>query len=187
MKAQLQQQLDLIIKKHDTPKSNKAVATETQTTHSAQTPKVEAPAQTETAPKSPSYYQAFKSYITDNINNGYAYLKDAYSYYSKKYEDAKYYVGKYYKYKGIIDPIVLATLGDGWKSHITPIKIEEKNGALYNTYAKARNYVTEGINTGKVLYAFYQNPNTVKNAIKVAETANSITSTISSIWSSLWK
>ena len=194
MKERLQKQLDLIIQKHDTQKSSTTVATETQTTPNAETPEVEAPTQVETTPKAPSYYQTFKNYVTDGynklsdtFNKGYKYVADTYNGYSKKYEDAKYYVGKYYEYKGIVDKTVLTTLGGGLKTHIAPLEINDKNTALYNAYAKTRNYVTEGINTGKVLYAFYQNPNTVKNAIKVAETANSITSTISNIWSSLWK
>ncbi|QDW99829.1 hypothetical protein DWB90_00215 [Staphylococcus chromogenes] len=114
-------------------------------------------------------------------------MADTYKDYSKKYQDAKYYVGKYYQYKRIIDPIVLGTLGSGWDSHISPITINKDNGVLYNTYAKAHNYVTEGINTGKVLYAFYQNPNTVKNAIKVAETATTFKNTVSNLLSVFWK
>lgn len=193
MQERLQKQLDLIIQKHATSKTT--VATETLSSNqNTEAPKVEAPAKTETAPKSPGYYQAFKNYVTDGynklsetFNKGYKYVTDTYKDYSKKYEDAKYYVGKYYEYKGIVDKTVLSALGGGLKTHIAPLEIKNDNTAMYNAYAKVRNYVTEGINTGKVLYAFYQNPNTVKNAIKVAEAANSITSTISSIWSSLWK
>ncbi|QDW90541.1 immunoglobulin-binding protein sbi [Staphylococcus chromogenes] len=194
MKERLQKQLDLILQKHDTQKPGTTVATETQTTQKAETPKVEAPVQTETAPKAPSYYQTFKNYVrdgynklSDTFNKGYNYVADTYKDYSKKYQDAKYYVGKYYQYKRIIDPIVLGTLGSGWDSHISPITINKDNGVLYNTYAKARNYVTEGINTGKVLYAFYQNPNTVKNAIKVAETATTFKNTVSNLLSVFWK
>lgn len=193
MQERLQKQLDLIIQKHATSKTT--VATETLSSNqNTEAPKVEAPAKTETAPKSPGYYQAFKNYVTDGynklsetFNKGYKYVTDTYKDYSKKYEDAKYYVGKYYEYKGIVDKTVLSALGGGLKTHIAPLEIKNDNTAMYNAYAKVRNYVTEGINTGKVLYAFSQNPNTVKNAIKVAEAANSITSTISSIWSSLWK
>ncbi|MCO4331870.1 C3-binding domain-containing protein [Staphylococcus hyicus] len=193
MQERLQKQLDLIIQKHATSKTT--VATETLSSNqNTEAPKLEAPAKTETAPKSPGYYQAFKNYVTDGynklsetFNKGYKYVTDTYKDYSKKYEDAKYYVGKYYEYKGIVDKTVLSALGGGLKTHIAPLEIKNDNTAMYNAYAKVRNYVTEGINTGKVLYAFYQNPNTVKNAIKVAEAANSITSTISSIWSSLWK
>ena len=191
MQDRLQKQLDLIIQKHATSKTT--VATETLSSNQnteapkVEAPKVEAPAKTETAPKSPGYYQAFKNYISETFNNGYKYVTDTYNSYKTKYDNAKYYVGKYYDYKGIVDKSVLITLGGGLNSYINPLETKDEYSTLYNAYAKTRNYITEGINTGKVLYAFYQNPNTVKNAIKVAEAANSITSTISSIWSSLWK
>ena len=194
VKERLQKQLDLILQKHDTQKPGTTVATETQTTQKAETPKVEAPVQTETAPKAPSYYQTFKNYATDGynklsdtFNKGYNYVADTYKDYSKKYQDAKYYVGKYYEYKTYIDKAVITTLGGGWNSHISPITIKKENGALYNSYANVRNYITEGINTGKVLYAFYKNPGVVKAAIDTANTVSSITGTISSFFSSLLK
>lgn len=188
MQERLQKQLDLIIQKHATSKTT--VATETLSSNqNTEAPKVEAPAKTETAPKSPGYYQAFKNYVTDGynklsetFNKGYKYVTDTYKDYSKKYEDAKYYVGKYYEYKGIVDKSVLITLGDGLNSYIKPLEISDKNTAIYNTYAKARNYVTEGINTGKVLYAFYKNPGVVKTAIDTANTVSSITSFFTSFW-----
>ncbi|OSP22020.1 C3-binding domain-containing protein [Staphylococcus agnetis] len=186
MQERLQKQLDLIIQKHATSKTT--VATETLSSdQNTEAPKVEAPAKTETAPKSPGYYQAFKNYISETFNNGYKYVTDTYNSYKTKYDNAKFYADKYFKYKRLIDPIVLATLGDGWKSHITPLEIKEGNGTLYNTYAKARNYVTEGINTGKVLYAFYQNPTFVKATIKTANTVSSLTSSFTNLFSSLWK
>ncbi|WP_305850423.1 C3-binding domain-containing protein [Staphylococcus hyicus] len=186
MQERLQKQLDLIIQKHATSKTT--VATETLSSNqNTEAPKLEAPAKTETAPKSPGYYQAFKNYISETFNNGYKYVTDTYNSYKTKYDNAKFYADKYFKYKRLIDPIVLATLGDGWKSHITPLEIKEGNGTLYNTYAKARNYVTEGINTGKVLYAFYQNPTFVKTTIKTANTVSSLTSSFTSLLSSLWK
>lgn len=186
MQERLQKQLDLIIQKHATSKTT--VATETLSSNqNTEAPKVEAPAKTETAPKSPGYYQAFKNYISETFNNGYKYVTDTYNSYKTKYDNAKFYADKYFKYKRLIDPIVLATLGDGWKSHITPLEIKEGNGTLYNTYAKARNYVTEGINTGKVLYAFYQNPTFVKATIKTANTVSSLTSSFTNLFSSLWK
>lgn len=186
MQERLQKQLDLIIQKHATSKTT--VATETLSSNqNTEAPKVEAPAKTETAPKSPGYYQAFKNYISETFNNGYKYVTDTYKNYSKKYEDAKYYVGKYYDYKTYIDKAVITTLGGGWNSHISPITIKKENGALYNSYANVRNYITEGINTGKVLYAFYKNPGVVKAAIETANTVSSITGTISSFFSSLLK
>ena len=193
MQERLQKQLDLIIQKHATSKTT--VATETLSSNqNTEAPKVEAPAKTETAPKSPGYYQAFKNYVTDGynklsetFNKGYKYVTDTYKDYSKKYKDAKYYVGKYYEYKGIVDKTVLSALGGGLKTHIAPLEIKNDNTAMYNAYAKVRNYVTEGINTGKVLYAFYQNPGVVKAAIDTANTVSSITGTISSFFSSLLK
>lgn len=186
MQERLQKQLDLIIQKHATSKTT--VATETLSSNqNTEAPKVEAPAKTETAPKSPGYYQAFKNYISETFNNGYKYVTDTYKDYSKKYKDAKYYVGKYYQYKGIVDKSVLSALGGGLKTHIAPLEIKNDNTAIYNAYAKVRNYVTEGINTGKVLYAFYKNPGVVKAAIDTANTVSSITGTISSFFSSLLK
>lgn len=194
MKERLQKQLDLIIQKHDTQKPSTTVAAETQTIQKAETPKVEAPVQTETAPKAPSYYQTFKNYVTDGynklsdtFNKGYKYVADTYKDYSKKYEDAKYYVGKYYEYKGIVDKSVLITLGGGLNSYINPLETKDEYSTIYNAYAKTRNYVTEGINTGKVLYAFYQNPSFVKTTIKTANTVSSLTSSFTNLLSSLWK
>ncbi|MDP4469167.1 C3-binding domain-containing protein [Staphylococcus hyicus] len=186
MQERLQKQLDLIIQKHATSKTT--VATETLSSNqNTEAPKVEAPAKTETAPKSPGYYQAFKNYISETFNNGYKYVTDTYNSYKTKYDNAKYYVGKYYDYKGIVDKTVLSALGGGLKTHIAPLEIKNDNTAIYNAYAKTRNYITEGINTGKVLYAFYKNPGVVKAAIDTANTVSSITGTISSFFSSLLK
>lgn len=193
MQERLQKQLDLIIQKHATSKTT--VATETLSSNqNTEAPKVKAPAKPETAPKSPGYYQAFKNYVTDGynklsetFNKGYKYVTDTYNSYKTKYDNAKYYVGKYYEYKGIVDKTVLSALGGGLKTHIAPLEIKNDNTAMYNAYAKVRNYVTEGINTGKVLYAFYQNPGVVKAAIDTANTVSSITGTISSFFSSLLK
>ncbi|PTH58263.1 C3-binding domain-containing protein [Staphylococcus agnetis] len=189
MQDRLQKQLDLIIQKHDTQKPSTTVATETQTTQKAETPKVEALVQTETAPKAPSYYQTFKNYVTDGynklsetFNKGYKYVADTYNGYKTKYDNAKYYVEKYYEYKGIVDKSVLITLGGGLNSYINPLETKDEYSTLYNAYAKTRNYVTEGINTGKVLYAFYQNPGVVKAAIDTANTVSSITNFFSSIF-----
>lgn len=172
MQDRLQKQLDLIIAKLDNARLTKT------TDKNEVTPIVTEPKQTEKvekAPQSPSYYQAIKNYISETFNS-----------YKAKYDNAKFYADKYFKYKRAIDPIVLATLGDGLKSHITPLTIKEENGALYNSYAKVRNYVTEGINTGKVLYAFYKNPGVVKTAINTADTVSSLSRTFSNLLS-FWK
>ncbi|REI00957.1 immunoglobulin-binding protein sbi, partial [Staphylococcus felis] len=153
---------------------------------------VTTPAQVETHSTLASYYHSLKDSLKkdydsvyNTFNKGYQQLTNTYNKYKQKYVDAKYYLDKYRTYKRPIDRIVIATLGD--RSYIEPIEIKKDNNALYNTYAQARNYVTEGINTGKVLYTLYQSPNIVKTAIATYEATSAITNTISSFFSSLLK
>ncbi|HHU6750934.1 TPA: B domain-containing protein [Staphylococcus pseudintermedius] len=138
-----------------------------------------------------SYWNAFKdsvnkgyTYVKDGITSGLDYLKNQYNYITQKYNDAKYYTQTYAKYKSTIDKSVLALLNkNGTGAHIAPLKIENNSNVFYKSYAQTRNFFTESINTGKVLYTLYQNPTVVKTAIKAAETANTVKNVFNSFLS----
>lgn len=138
-----------------------------------------------------SYWNAFKdsvskgyTYVKDSITSGLDYLKEQYNYITKKYNEAKYYADTYRKYKNAIDVSVLGILSEnGTKSYIAPLKINENDNIFSKSYAKTRNFVTEGINTGRVLHALYQNPSVVKTAITAAETANTVKNVFNSFLS----
>ncbi|EGQ3857908.1 IgG-binding protein SBI [Staphylococcus pseudintermedius] len=127
-----------------------------------------------------SYWNSFKdsvnkgyAYVKNSITSGFQSLKEKYNYITGKYNDVKYYTELYKNHKNLIDVTVLGFLNEnGISAHITPLKINEKDNLLSKSYAHTRNFVTESINTGKVLYTLYKNPTVLNTAIKAAETAN---------------
>ncbi|EJD8546507.1 B domain-containing protein [Staphylococcus pseudintermedius] len=127
-----------------------------------------------------SYWNSFKdsvnkgyTYVKNSITSGFQSLKEKYNYITGKYNDVKYYTELYKNHKNLIDVTVLGFLNEnGISAHITPLKINEKDNLLSKSYAHTRNFVTESINTGKVLYTLYKNPTVLNTAIKAAETAN---------------
>ncbi|EIK0324790.1 B domain-containing protein [Staphylococcus pseudintermedius] len=138
-----------------------------------------------------SYWNSFKdsvnkgyTYIKQSLESGYQYLKGQYDYITKKYNNAKYYTKMYSNHKSTIDQSVLAILGKtGSSAYIKPLNIEENSNVFYKAYAKTRNFATESINTGKVLYTLYQNPTVVKSAFTAIETANTVKNAISNLFS----
>ncbi|WP_274314529.1 B domain-containing protein [Staphylococcus hyicus] len=160
-------------------KTTQSKATQTKTTQSKATQTTKSEQQTTTS----SYYKSLKNYFTQGYHN----VAQSHQGFKAKYEQAKYYFNTYFKHKSTIDKLVLAALGNGSKTHIKPLDIKPNGNVFYNTYAHARNYATEALNTGKVLYALYQNPKTVKTAIAAADTVSSFSHSLSNFFASIMK
>ncbi|WP_316960076.1 C3-binding domain-containing protein [Staphylococcus delphini] len=138
-----------------------------------------------------SYWNAFKdgvnkgyTYVKDSVTSGYEYLKKQFDYITGKYNDAKYYTELYKNHKSLIDKTVLGLLNDkGSKAYIAPLEIDTNANIFTKSYAKTRNFVTEDINTGKVLHTLYKKPEVVKAAFTTIETANKVKNLVGSIFS----
>ncbi|MDR9833138.1 B domain-containing protein [Staphylococcus coagulans] len=151
------------------------------------TPQVEAPSKSTWTDLWNDFKRPFEdgyTYIKDSANKAYNYVTESYNNLTKKYNEAKDYSKLYFKYKDAIDITVLGFLNkDGTRAYIKPIQTTDKDNAFYKAYAKTSNFVTSSINTGKVLHTLYQNPTTVKNAIKAAEAANTVKNLVSGFFS----
>ncbi|UXS67930.1 B domain-containing protein [Staphylococcus chromogenes] len=144
----------------------------------------------DTPKDSPSVSKATegKKFPTESIVREKASNKDAQkSTLADHYKSFKNYFNTYYKRKALIDKSVLALLGGGSKTYIQPLEIRPGDNAAYNALKHVRNYITEGINTGKVLYYLSQNPDTVKSLISTAGTLASFSHSISNFANSLFK
>ncbi|WP_432370219.1 B domain-containing protein [Staphylococcus chromogenes] len=144
----------------------------------------------DTPKDSPSVSKATegKKFPTESIVREKASNKDAQkSTLADHYKSFKNYFNTYYKHKALIDKSVLALLGGGSKTYIQPLEIRPGDNAAYNALKHVRNYITEGINTGKVLYYLSQNPDTVKSLISTAGTLSSFSHSISNFANSLFK
>ena len=129
-----------------------------------------------------------KKFPTESIVREKASNKDAQkSTLADNYKSFKNYFNTYYKHKALIDKSVLALFGGGSKTYIQPLEIRPGDNAAYNALKHVRNYITEGINTGKVLYYLSQNPDTVKSLISTAGTLASFSNSISNFANSLFK
>ncbi|MFH0716228.1 B domain-containing protein [Staphylococcus delphini] len=138
-----------------------------------------------------SYWNAFKdsvnkgyTYVKDGITSGYDYLKKQFDYITEKYNDAKYYSKLYFNHKKAIDQSVLALFGEtGSSAYIKPLEIDTNANIFTKSYVQTRNFVTEGINTGKVLHTLYKKTEVVKAAFTTIETANKVKNLVGSIFS----
>ncbi|WP_340297000.1 B domain-containing protein [Staphylococcus coagulans] len=153
------------------------------------TPQVEAPSKPTWTDLWNDFKRPFEdgyTYIKDSFNKAQKYVTDSYNNITKKYNDAKTYSKLYFKFKDTIDVTVLGLLNkDSTRAYIKPIQVTDKDNAFYRAYAKTSNFVTSSINTGRVLHTLYQNPTTVKNAIKAAEAANTVKNLVSGFFSFL--